>query len=237
MATVTNTNNSLLSGSISAADASVGITKDGSGVLILSGGTANTYTGPTVVNAGRLTLAKTGGATAATGSITVGDNTGSDFLSLGGSNQIYDGAPITLNGGTLEAADNSDSVGMLTLSNNSAIDLGSGSSSILAFADSSAMTWNPAAILNILNWSGSPTGGGSEQIKFDSANTALTGPQLAQIFFVNPSGFDPGTYPATFSNDNPGELIPAAVPEPGCIALLGGGATMTLLRRRRIARL
>jgi hypothetical protein len=83
-----------------------------------------------------------------------------------------------------------------------------------------------------MNWSGSPTGNGTEQLKFDSTNTALTAPQLAQLFFVNPAGFDPGTYPATFSNDNPGEVIPL-VPEPGCLTLLAGAASTLLLRRRR----
>jgi len=69
------------------ANTSGGLTKSGTGTLILSG--ANTYTGPTVVNAGQLRMnsSSTGG-----GSVTVADNAslGIDLLQAGATLQIGD---------------------------------------------------------------------------------------------------------------------------------------------------
>ncbi|MGV3660041.1 MAG: autotransporter-associated beta strand repeat-containing protein [Prosthecobacter sp.] len=76
------------------------VVKSGAGTLIFSGGEANSYTGETTINAGTLQLNKTAGVTAVAGNIIV--NTGGT-LTLGASNQIADGAGITVNGGTITA--------------------------------------------------------------------------------------------------------------------------------------
>ncbi|HEX8521083.1 MAG TPA: autotransporter-associated beta strand repeat-containing protein [Tepidisphaeraceae bacterium] len=232
---VTNTADSVLSGNITSSTPGAAFYKDGTGTLIFSGNSSNSYTGPTFISAGRLKLSKSS-ATALGGEVIVGDNTvpagGGDFLTYGGSNQVADTSLVTLNGGTVEMADNSDTVGGLNLLNSSAIDLGAGSTSILAFGDSSTWAWNSSAVLNILNWSGSDSGGGTEAIKFGSNSPGLGEVQLAQIFFVNPAGHDPGTYPATFSASDPSEIVPL-VPEPTSLGLMAGAGLLMSRRRRK----
>src|SRR5262249_23322733 len=83
----------------------VGLTKQGSGPEQCTGGTANTYTGPTKVNAGILALNKTAGVNAlGSTAITVGDDSGtSDTLRLDANNQIPDTASVTINAVTAGA--------------------------------------------------------------------------------------------------------------------------------------
>ncbi|OYV45493.1 MAG: hypothetical protein B7X06_04465, partial [Verrucomicrobia bacterium 21-51-4] len=102
-------------------------------------------------------------------------------------------------------------LGTLTLSSTSNIDMGSGAN-IISFADSSGASWSSNPILNIVNWDGSLTGGGSSQLIFGSAASGLTANQIAQIRFYNPAGLSPGTYSAQILST--GELIPDAAPEP-----------------------
>src|SRR6185369_5418437 len=52
-----------------------GLTEAGDGLLILSGNTSNTYSGPTTVNQGALLLTKTS-SNAVPGALIVGDGTG-----------------------------------------------------------------------------------------------------------------------------------------------------------------
>ena len=54
---------------------------------------------------------------------------------------------------------------------NATINLGNGSAR-LAFANSSAQSWNNGALLVVSNWNGSITGGGSDQLKFGSNASA-----------------------------------------------------------------
>ncbi|OYX00851.1 MAG: hypothetical protein B7Z14_07845 [Bosea sp. 32-68-6] len=101
----------------------MGITKAGTGVLTFDGSLSNTYTGITTINAGTLSLAKTGGAIAVVGNITVGDGSGStaDLLLLSGSEQIQDTAVVTLTGnstvagtGTFRLNGNTETIGGLS---------------------------------------------------------------------------------------------------------------------------
>ncbi|MDB6016814.1 MAG: lipolytic protein family, partial [Pedosphaera sp.] len=78
------------------------------------------------------------------------------------------------------------------------------------FADSSAEAWTAGAILSILNWSGSTNGGGSDQLFFGTNASGLTLAQLAQIRFVNPAGFPPGTNFARILAT--GEVVPTVQP-------------------------
>jgi autotransporter-associated beta strand protein len=75
-----------------------GLTKLGGGVLQFSGSSANTYTGLTRVNAGRLRLNKTAGVNAIAGNLVIGDGLGSfDTVEWLADNQIANTAAITLN--------------------------------------------------------------------------------------------------------------------------------------------
>ncbi|MFA6289358.1 MAG: autotransporter-associated beta strand repeat-containing protein [Opitutaceae bacterium] len=75
------------------------LTKAGPGQLVLGGTVSNTYTGTTTLNAGVLSLAKTGGAIAIAGDVVV--NGGTLFQD---SNQIADTSNVTVNGGTWRLA-------------------------------------------------------------------------------------------------------------------------------------
>jgi autotransporter-associated beta strand protein len=161
---------------------SAGLTKTGAGSLELSG--ANGYSGATTLSAGS--------------------------LSLGASN-VLPTTQVVMNGGTLLTNGNTDTVGTLSLTSSSVINLaGAGS---LSFANSSAVTWTAATVLNVWNW----TQGG---LTFGSDNTGLTLGQVGKInVFEGGSGSNQLLY---LSLDNTGTLV--AVPEAravfGVLALL-----------------
>ncbi len=189
---------------------SSGITKTGDGRLSMTGTEANTYTGATTVNGGTLELAKSSGVTSIAGSaITV--NSGGTLL-LGNNNQINDAANLTLNSGTLSTGDTvgfSETLGTLTLSGTSSIDLGT-AVHLLQFANSSALSGVWSGSLTIYGWTGVPnTSGTSGQIYFGNNVTGLTNSQLSQISF---NGFAGGAMLLTS-----GELVPMAVPETGTV--------------------
>lgn len=71
------------------------LTKMGSGMVVLSGGSANTFTGTTAVNAGEMQLQKSSG-NAIVGPLVIGDGTGTDVVRLMDSDQISDTATVTL---------------------------------------------------------------------------------------------------------------------------------------------
>ena len=125
-ASTTTTESGALSGS-------GGITKNGAGTLVVSGSSANTFTGASAVNAGTLKLEKTGGASAISGtSIAINGGT----LLLGAANQIANSTTVTLNGGILETAGYADAVGKLTVSGASTIKgLNNTSGSAFTFSD------------------------------------------------------------------------------------------------------
>jgi fibronectin-binding autotransporter adhesin len=185
------------------------LTKTDSGTLTLSGNSANTYTGNTVVNSGTLILNKNAGTNAITGNLNI--QSGGTLL-LAQSNQINNTSNLTLAGGTFNTQGNSEALGTLTLTASSTIDLGSGNS-ILQFANSAAPPWNVSAQLLIQNWSGLLTGGGTDQIYFGNNASGLTPSKLSQIQFVNPAGLLPGTYGAQILST--GEIVP--IPEPGAL--------------------
>jgi autotransporter-associated beta strand protein len=77
-----------------------GVTKEGAGLMRLSG--SNSFTGSTIVNAGTLELAATTGAAAGgTTSVTIGSTA---TLLISTSNQVNDSATVTLSGGTIQRA-------------------------------------------------------------------------------------------------------------------------------------
>jgi autotransporter-associated beta strand protein/T5SS/PEP-CTERM-associated repeat protein len=177
------------------------LTKTGNGTLTLSGN--NNFTGTVNINSGTLLL----------GSSNVIANTATN---------------MSLNGGTFATGGNSDTLGTLTLTANSTIDLGIGSS-VLHFEDSSSVPWTSNTTLSIKNWSGSLTGNGTDQIYFGTDSNGLNTSQLSQIIFVNPVGLAPGNYTAVILST--GEIVP--VPEPGVIAAAALLMTWLGWRERR----
>lgn len=116
------TGNLVIQGAISNGPAGTGsgsIIKTGGGVLSLRGETANTYTGNTKVNAGRLELGKPSGVTAIRGSLHIGDNIGgpgTDAVRLLALDQIANDATVVVNStGFFDLHGLSDAIGTLTM--------------------------------------------------------------------------------------------------------------------------
>jgi len=149
---------------------------------------------------------------------------------LGASYRLSSSTTLTLYSGTFVTGGFSEDLGALDMLSDgtpASIDLGDGSSR-LTLADSHLSGWS--GTLDIENWSGSPTGGGTDQIFFGASASGLTASQLAEITFVDPDGYAPGNYAAQLLPT--GELV-AVVPEPGCCVLVLCGGIALASRRRR----
>jgi hypothetical protein len=123
-------------------------------------------------------------------------------------------ASISAFGGSIVIQDSAQQLGRLTLPADSAINL-AGNSAVLRFADSHTNSWQSELFgvtphLFVYNWNGSTNGGGTDQLAFGASSSGLTASQVAQIHFINPSGFSPGTYPARILSN--GEVVPIAPP-------------------------
>jgi autotransporter-associated beta strand protein len=204
------------------------LTKTDAGTVNLMA--ANSFTGSTIISGGTLNAAAAGALTT-TSSITV--NSGGTLLLSGTGNMISDTAPFTLAGGTLNTGGLSETLGALTLTANSVIDFGAGSS-LLTFANSSAASWGSFR-LSIWNWSGNPmTGGGVDQLRF--TGNGLTTAQLSQIDFFSDSGVSKiSITPSFFANEfvgGAGEVVP--VPEmSSTLAAIGLLGLAGVSKRRR----
>jgi autotransporter-associated beta strand protein len=134
------------------------IIKAGAGTLVL--GNANTYGGTMTVNAG--------------------------VLRLGVTNALNATHALILAGGTLDAAASSNALGILTVSSNSEIILGSGT---LSFTNSSTQTWSGNLAVT------GELGFGSKQLRFGTSPNALTPSQLESIRIKGtPAGIDANGY-------------------------------------------
>jgi autotransporter-associated beta strand protein len=152
----------------------------------------------------------------------------SGTMLLGADNRIGNSTNMILSGGTFATNGYSDSLGTLTLTEDSIIDFGGGDS-ILSFANSSGETWNPNATLTIINWSGQPGyGNGGSQLFFGNNDSGLSSAQLGQIFFADYADSD-------FYINNlhlaDGEVVP--VPEPRAIAAAFGLTLLIFWRERK----
>lgn len=174
-------------------------------------------------------------------------------LLLQNNNLVGQGTNFQFSGGTLDTNGYSDlSMGSLTLSASSTIDLGDGNSRI-RFNQSSGLAWSSNSYLEVENWSGSVNGNGADQLIFGVNSGGLNSSQISQITFLNPEGFAEGWYSA--QQLATGEIVPyqiltdyiprtnrcgdvVPVPEPRTYALfaLFGLIGIVEYRRRRINR-
>jgi autotransporter-associated beta strand protein len=198
------------SGTISGASV-FSVNKIGTGTQILGG--IGSYGGATSVSAGTLLLEGSFASTNAVNTSATGE------VQLGASDRLNDSAALRMGGGTFDTAGFSEKIGALSLSSGvvSTIDLGQGASRF-QLADSSGQAW--IGSLRIINWSGSTSGAGIDQMFFGSSATGLTSLQLASVQFIDPAGAV-GTYGAQMLST--GEIV-AVVPEPSTALLMCGGA-------------
>lgn len=122
------------------------LTKAGSGAGFLTLGGANTFSGATTVSAGTLRLdSSSGGALGSTASVSVASGA---TLLVSQSNQVNDGASISLSGGTItRGAGVSETFGNLTVTGSGFLDFGTGATGELRFG-----TYAPSVLLTIYNF-------------------------------------------------------------------------------------
>lgn len=168
-----------------------------------------------IVLAPASTFTKTGGVVSQSGLLTMEAAT----LNVGGGTHHF--GPMNLQCGSSQQT-------------NSAIHLSNSVPCVLTFGDSHSVVWSNKAALIITDWTGSWTGGGSQQIFFGSTAEGLTSTQLSQILFKDPPGMNPGWYAARILPN--GEVVPDAVPPTGHIASIltlarvSGGAMQLTIR-------
>ncbi|MFA6127960.1 MAG: choice-of-anchor L domain-containing protein [Bacteroidales bacterium] len=131
---------------------------------------------------------------------------GTSVLTLGAADILSNTSAIFLNGGTFNTGITTgygDVVGTLALTENSALELGTGSH-ILSFAASNAVSWTAGKTLTISGWTGgyNGTAGTAGRISIGTSSAGLTQAQLAQIRFFNGSTY----FAATILSD--GEVVP-----------------------------
>lgn len=182
--------------------------------------TAITETG----SGGGISLVKIGASTQIltgssnyTGSTTV---TGG-VLALGASNALTGGGAINLNGGTLDGRSFSNSLGLLALQASSTLHVDAGG--VLAFADSSEISWDTASLIEITGAFVAGNGTGIGSLRFGTDQTGLTAEQLAKF---SSAGY------TNFQLDSLGYLT-AVVPEPSSSILVATGLLGFAVRRRR----
>jgi autotransporter-associated beta strand protein len=212
-----------------------GVTKNGTGNLVLSG--SNTYSGATIVNAGVLEAANAN-ALGTNASVTVNggsllvfsdDAINSKNLTLGSTASGNGSAASLVFSGTYNGT-----AGDLTLSEDSIIDLGTGSVHV-HFADIAMGIYS----LSIYNWTGTTLWGGGDGNNTDQfyIDRSLSGSELNNISFY--SSLDNSSFVGTAFQLSGGSFNQQIIPVPeaetwlAASALLGGAGFAWLKRRRR----
>ncbi|BCM92544.1 hypothetical protein IAD21_04426 [Abditibacteriota bacterium] len=170
----------------------------GSGALNLSG-TGQFSTGTHILSIKTQTTG-TGLVSLGGGTLTASSITDAGTLALTVSNIIADSTNLSLNGGSFTTGGNSETLNTLSVPSNSTLDQGQGSSVVKFSAANSTLV----GTLSILNYSGTPSGGGTDQFSIGNSQS-LTADQLAQIKFINP-GTSTGTFASTQLST--GEVVP-----------------------------
>ena len=202
-----------------------GVTKSGNGTLSIGG--ANSFTGTTNIQSGTLAAAASG-ALASTPNIVI--HPGGSLL-VTANEAIGNVTTLSLAGPGLAFSGNvTETLGSLTLTDNSSIDLGE-NSVILSFANIAGLG---DYTLSIYNWTGNTQwapspGGGQDQVYIQSS---LSESELQKISFYS-GGIGTDSFIANAFQLGSYEII--AVPEPEVwivgLALLGG-AIFSLIRQR-----
>ena len=194
----------------------VGLTKLGSGTLVLSG--TNTYTGATLVSAGTLLV---NGSTSASSAVSVGSG-----AALGGSGTINGSVSInsgaTLNPGIASTLTLGST---LTLQSEStiALTLGSNSSKIAFTTLADNLLGSGNATLSLTR------GGGFD---YGATYTIFQNSSTTGFVFSSITGYDSDNWTANFGlSSNNYQLSFTAVPEPSTYALLFAGLACVFLFR------
>ena len=150
-------------------------------------------------------------------------------MALGADNVLGDALNLDLNGGTFIVGSGgtryTDTLGTLTLSANSTIDMGAtGGLGTITFANSSGISWATNAVLTISNWQGVASQQ-SEVTKLLFGTGGLDSTQLAQIRFAD-QNIDGGQLLGA-----QGELAP--IPEAPVVWGAAALAAFIVLRERR----
>jgi hypothetical protein len=179
-----------------------------------SGGT-HLVTNTLWINSGTSIYQFTGGTLNAANIVLTGNiSQPPQFFIMGAPSYTITNNAINLTGGAVVIQDSAQQLGSLSITIDSSINL-AGSAAILRFADSHTNDWRGQLSwlipqLLVYNWNGSTNGGGTDQLSFGNNSSALTDSQLAQIQFVDPAGFSPGTYSARILSS--GEVVPTITP-------------------------
>lgn len=190
---------------ISGIIANGGITKTGTGVLVLTS-SSSTFTGPITINEGTIRFNHVNANTTIPSSVIMNGGTLSTRALPGL-------RAITITGG-------------LTLSNNGIFELSSNLSSntnSLNFGSCSTISWTAGKTLLIRNWNGrAGMSGTGTKVFFGSTSSGLTSSQLSQISFEG--------YPGGAMLLSTGELVPTAIGpyEPMVDRIVAGDGSATV---------
>jgi autotransporter-associated beta strand protein len=189
------------------------LVKDGASTQVLSGNNS-AFTGTITVNSGTLTAAT---ANAAGGTSNVIINNGGSFL-VTADDAIGSSTNVTLGSGNTTAGlifngNYNGTVGALTLSADSIIDLGTDSVRVIFASIAGLGSYN----LSIWNWTGNaqypgPAGGGTDQLVFTDASGFTN--NLSKVSFYGGAGTSLIST-SGFLTGSPSEIV--AVPEPSAI--------------------
>lgn len=199
-----------MSGAISGAG---GVMKNGGGTLTLSGNSANTYSGVTTVNEGRLHLNKTGVNVAVPGRLIIGDDVGganADVVECLSVNEIGESTTVTVNGsGQLILS--LESIGALAGSGNVAV---SGSLNV-------GNAGTTTVFHGVISGAGSFNKIGTGTLTFNGDNTYTGGTGIADgTLIVN------GQQPASFVLIQPAGTLGGSG-RVGNLSSFAGGATVS----------
>ncbi len=163
--------------------------------LILSGSGIKTMPSTALDIIGNFIMEGTATATL-TATLTVSGTTklsGSTILTFGATDILSHTSAIALNGGTFRTGATigySETAGVLILSDNSTVSLGTGIHS-LTFEASNEISWTTGKMLTITGWAGAynGTGGTAGKIYLGSSSNGLNSLQLSEIRFYSGSAY------------------------------------------------